>query len=162
MEHAPRADRTVLVVDDDNFIVAALAEILEEDGFDVHTASNGFSAQRQAAELRPAVVLLDLALPERSGADLLHDFRSDAATHDIAIVVVTGHADELSESQLAEADDVITKPFDESDLLLRVHRAVQRAASRHAEVAPIAAIAHPKVAARPRRAANPRRSRGRR
>jgi DNA-binding response OmpR family regulator len=162
MEHAPRADRTALIVDDDVFIVAALAEILEEDGFDVHTASNGFSAQRQAAEIRPSVVLLDLALPERSGADLLHDFRADAATQHMAIVIVTGHVDELSESQLAEADDVITKPFDESDLLLRVHRAVQRAASRRSEVAPIAATAHPNVATRPRRAANPRRTRGRR
>jgi two-component system chemotaxis response regulator CheY len=162
MEHASRWDRTALVVDDDAFVVSALAELLEEDGFDVHTASNGFSALRQALELRPAVMLLDLALPERSGGDLLHDLRADPLTRDMAIVVVSGHADALSESQIAETDGVIPKPWDEAELLLTVHRAVQRAASRRAEVAPIAAVSHRETASRARLASTPRRTRGRR
>ena len=43
MARAPRVERSALVIDDDAFIVAALAEVLTEDGYDVHTASNGFS-----------------------------------------------------------------------------------------------------------------------
>ena len=93
MEHAPRLERTALVVDDDVFIVSALAELLEDDGFDVQTATNGFSALRRAIESRPSVVVLDLALPERSGQELLADLRAEPTTRDLAIVLVTANAD---------------------------------------------------------------------
>lgn len=158
MDHAPRPDRSALVVDDDKFLVSALAELLEEDGFDVHTATNGFSALRRAVELRPSVILLDLALPERSGNDILEDLRADAATHDIAIIVVSGHVDGLSEAQLAEVDGLVAKPFDEGDLLETIQRAMQRAACRRAEVAPVTAIGHRDASARARRPAVGRRS----
>src|SRR5438309_7726180 len=67
LEHASRLERTGLVVDDDAFVVSALAELLEEDGYDVYTASNGFSAMRQVLEVRASVMLVDLALPDRFG-----------------------------------------------------------------------------------------------
>ena len=162
MEHAPRLDRTALVVDDDVFVVSALAELLEEEGYDVHTATNGFSALRQAIELRPTVLLLDLALPERSGAELLRDLRMDPAVHDMAIVVVSARADTLSETQLAETDGVVTKPFDVPELVNTVHRAVQRAAMRHAEVVPIAATGHREAGLRRSHAGGGRRTGGRR
>lgn len=163
LDHGLRLDRTALVVDDDPFVVSALAELLEEEGFDVHTATNGFSALRRAAELRPAVILLDLALPERSGGQLLADLRSDAATRDLAIVVVTGHADGLTEQQVADTDGLISKPFDAAELLQTVLHALQRASSRRAEVARVAAsTSHQLRAPRSRRATSPRRTRGRR
>jgi CheY-like chemotaxis protein len=162
MNHAPRPDRTALVVDDDPFVVSALAELLEEEGFDVHTATNGFSAMRRAVEVRPLVILLDLALPERSGAELLDDLRAEPATHDVAIVVVTGNAESLSEAHIAETDGVITKPFEVSDLLQTINRAAQRAAIRRAEVAPVAALSHSTPALRTRQPASGRHSHGRR
>ena len=162
MEHVSLSVRTALVVDDDVFVVSALAEVLSEDGYDVHTATNGFSALRQALELRPTVALLDLVLPERSGNDILRDLRAEPATRDMAIVVVTGHAECLSEAQLAEADGFVTKPFDLDDVLATVQRAVQRAAGRRAEVPPILAGLHHDTAGRSRRPASARRSRGRR
>src|SRR5579859_6110144 len=112
MEHAPRLERSALIVDDDVFILSALAEILEDEGFDVQTATNGFSAMRRALEHRPALVLLDLALPERSGNELLEDLRADPVTHDVAIVVVSGYAERLTDWQRAEADGVVAKPFE--------------------------------------------------
>ena len=162
MEHAPRLDRIALVVDDDVFIVSAMAELLEEDGYDVHTASNGFSAQRLVNELRPAVLLLDLALPERSGLELLRDLRADPGTREMAIVIVTGYPERLSEAQVADIDGLVAKPFDVADLLNTLCRAVQRAASRRSEVAPVAHTGHPPLMARPRRITSPRRSHGRR
>ena len=50
VEHVTRSDRIALVVDDDVFVLSAMAELLSEEGYDVHTSSNGFSALRQAAE----------------------------------------------------------------------------------------------------------------
>ncbi|MCA1646277.1 MAG: response regulator [Chloroflexi bacterium] len=162
MDHAGRLEPIALVVDDDVFVLSAIAESLSEEGYDVHTASNGFSALRQATEYRPAVVLLDLVLPERSGADVLTDLRGDPATHDMAIVVVTGHPQLLTKEQIAASDGVVVKPFDIHDLLSTVNRAFVRAASRHAEVVPVAVISRREPAARQRRAASPRRTRGRR
>jgi DNA-binding response OmpR family regulator len=162
MDRAPRLDRTALVVDDDVFLLSALAELLSEEGYDVHTASNGFSAMRQAIECRPSVILLDLILPERSGIDVLAELRADAATRDIAIIVVTGNAHLLTEAQLAEIDGVVDKPFDMTDLMATVHRAVLRAAARHVEVPPVAAVAWREPPVRPRRAHAIRRTRGRR
>jgi DNA-binding response OmpR family regulator len=162
MDRTPRVDRTALVVEDDVFVLSALAELLSEEGYDVHTATNGFSALRQAVDIRPSVILLDLLLPERSGNDVLVELRNEPATRDVAIVVVTGHPEGLSEAQLAETDGMVSKPFDVAELLKTVHRAVQRAAARHAEVAPVAAISHRESAFRERRAPSPRRTRGRR
>jgi CheY-like chemotaxis protein len=152
LELPPRLDRTALVIDDDKFVVSALAELLEDDGFDVHTSTNGFSALRQALELRPALALLDLALPERSGMELLEDLRADPNTRDMAIVVVTGFAESLSEGAVANTDGVVTKPFDADELLETVHRAIQRAAARRAEVAPaVVGVAHRDAGLRSRR-----------
>ena len=162
LEHSSFVDRTVLIVDDDVFILAALAEILSEDGYDVHTASNGFSALRQVAELRPAAILLDLMLPERSGQDLLRDLRGEPATRDMAIVVVTRHADGLTDAHVAETDGLVLKPFDETELLITLHRAMQRAAARHAEVPPVTAGLHHEGVSRARLSTAARRSHGRR
>jgi CheY-like chemotaxis protein len=162
MEHVPRLERTALVVDDDVFVVSALAEILEDDGFDVQTATNGFSAMRHALANRPSVILLDVALPERSGTEVLKDLRSDPATRDLAVVLVTGFAERLTEAELASADGVVPKPFDAGELLETIQHALQRAASRRAEVAPVAATNHREADLRARRAAAARRTRGRR
>jgi DNA-binding response OmpR family regulator len=162
MDRAQHGDRTALVIDDDVFLLAALAELLAQEGYDVHTASNGFSALRQARDCRPSVILLDLVLPERSGLEVLAELRADPATHDAAIVVVTGHPEQLSEAVIAETDGVVGKPFDVSELMTIVHRAVQRVGSRHAEVAPVAATAHREAVARPRTVPGIRRTRGRR
>jgi len=151
------------VVDDDKFVVSALAELLEDDGFDVHTATNGFSALRLAIELRPSVVLLDLALPERSGQDILSELRADPNTRELAIVIVTGHADSLSDLASGESDGVVLKPFDAVELLETVQHAIQRAVARRAEVAPAAVgLGHRESAVRARRASSARVPRRRR
>ena len=117
---------------------------------------------RQAAEYTPAVILLDLILPERSGGDVLAELRAEPATRDVAIVLVTGNPQFLTEAQVAEADGVVVKPFDVDELLQTVHRAVLRASTRRAEVVPVAATSHRAPASRQRRPTTSRRTRGRR
>jgi DNA-binding response OmpR family regulator len=163
MERTPRVDRTALVVDDDAFVLSALAELLSEDGWDVHTASNGFSAVRSAIEYRPSLILLDVVLPERSGTEVLSELRGQPATRDAAVVIVSGHLDLLSDTDLVEADGLVGKPFDIDELSKTVRRAVLRAASRRLEVAPVSAMTHREAQARARRTAvDSRHSHGRR
>jgi CheY-like chemotaxis protein len=162
MDRVPRSQRIALVVDDDIFVLSALAEVLSDEGYDVHTASNGFSAVRLAVECRPGVVLLDLALPELSGTEVLASLRADPGTRDAAIVVVTGNPQLLTEAQLAETDGLVSKPFELAELTAAVQRAVRRASIRYAEVAPVAPTAHTALTVRERRASGVRHSRGRR
>jgi CheY-like chemotaxis protein len=158
----PRHEHTALVVDDDVFVLSALAELLSEEGFDVHTASNGFSASRVAVECRPAVILLDVKLPERSGAELLAELRNDPATRDSAIVVISAYANLLSDAERAQADAIVPKPFDVPELLSIIERELQRAAARRSEVPRVASAAHPRAAGWVRRASANRGARPRR
>jgi DNA-binding response OmpR family regulator len=158
----PRVDRTALVVDDDVFVLSALAELLTEEGFDVHTASNGFSASRVAVEWHPSIILLDVMLPERSGADLLTELREDPSTRESAIIVVSANTHLLSEAQAAQADAVVTKPFDVDELLNVVNRELLHAAARHVEVPPVLGLSHRSAGGRVRRTTGARRTRGRR
>jgi CheY-like chemotaxis protein len=160
-ERASRHDVSALVVDDDVHLRALLTELLEDEGFDVTTASNGFSGLRLAEERRPRLMLLDVVMPELSGAEVLHELRASSATRDIAVVVITGNAQSLSADELADADGLVRKPFDAPELLAAVHRAFQRATSRHAAgVVPPAAQPHHEP--RPVRHATSRRTRGHR
>ena len=101
-------------------------------------------------------------LAGRSGIDVLVELRAEAATRDVAIVVVTWHAHLLTEAQLAEIDGVVDKPFDIPELMATVQRAVLRAATRHIEVPPVVAVSWREPPVRPRRAHAIRRTRGRR
>jgi DNA-binding response OmpR family regulator len=144
-----------LVVDDDVHIRAMLAELLEEEGYDVLTASNGFSGLRMLQDRRPRLLLLDLALPELSGIDVLHEVRASPGTRDTAVVVVTAHRHRLTEADAAEVEAVLDKPFDVPDLLARVHQVVYHPVVRRSEVAPfVAAPLHVELGPRSRRPAD--------
>jgi DNA-binding response OmpR family regulator len=150
-----------LIVEDDVVLRAMLAELLEDEGFNVHTASNGFSGLRFATEHRPNLILLDLTLPELSGTEVLRELRGDQHAREMAIVIVTGNADALTERQKTEVDAVVRKPFELNHFLATVHRAVQRASTRAAEVAPVAPVAPSHKGSRARRTAGARHTRGR-
>lgn len=157
-----RAHTSALIVDDDVVTRAMLAEILEEEGFNVSTASNGFSALRLAAEHRPQLIVLDLVLPELSGFEVLRELRGNHDTRDTAIVVVSGNAAMLSAAQRAELDAVVGKPFDINTLIAAVHRAVEDARHRAAEVQRVAPLVPGHERVRTRRTAPARRTGGRR
>jgi CheY-like chemotaxis protein len=157
-----RAQPAALIVDDDVAVRALLAELLEEEGFNVSTASNGFSGLRLATEQHPQVMLLDLLLPDLSGEELLQELRADRRLRDLAVVVVSGNAGMLSASQLAQADAVVRKPFDTVQLMTTVWRVLRRSLRRASEVRRIRPVMpdHPLLLTR--RTSAQRRARGRR
>jgi CheY-like chemotaxis protein len=78
---------TVLVVENDPWTRVAIGDALTEAGFAVSLASNGFTGLRLACQLRPCVILLDLELPELSGAAVLSELRHQPATSDLAVIL---------------------------------------------------------------------------
>jgi DNA-binding response OmpR family regulator len=116
----------ILVVEDDPAVQKALKRLFETEGYTVEVQANGKSALQSFQASPPAVIILDLRLPQLSGSDLCKEVKSQAPT--LPIVVLSATSDVSDKVLLLElgADDYVTKPFSPRELLARV-----RAALRH-------------------------------
>ena len=125
----PSTTGRILVVDDEPEIAALVAYHLARAGYQVSTAGTGPDAVRMAREQRPVLVVLDLMLPGISGYDVLETLRRDAATSDVAVLMLTARRDEEDRIRglALGADDYVTKPFSPRELVLRVGAILRRA-----------------------------------
>ena len=80
----------VLVVEDDDELRGLYRDVLMIEGFDIHPCADGLSALRFLEHTRPALIVLDLDLPDVSGVDIYAELRAHADTHDIPVVICTG------------------------------------------------------------------------
>ncbi len=98
-------DKTILVVDDEPNVRFYLANILEDAGFNVLTASDGLEALEMIRQSKPDFISLDLVMPRKSGHKLLYELRQDKELSRIPVLIVTAHAsDEMGKSDL---DDIL-------------------------------------------------------
>lgn len=96
-------DKTVLVVDDEPNVRSYLAQILEDAGFNVLTASDGDEAFDLIRARRPDFISLDLVMPRKSGRRLLYELRKDKELARIPVLIVTAHAqDELGQDDMED------------------------------------------------------------
>ena len=116
---------SVLIVDDEAKIRSALRQALEREVGTIFEAANGHEAISIAEQQRPAVVIIDLGLPDMEGIDVCRTIRSWSS---VPILVLSARTDEQEKALLlqAGADDYITKPFSTVELRARVHAAVRR------------------------------------
>jgi len=117
---------SILAIDDEPQLLAALATILEGRGYRLRTARNGAMGLDAVAAERPDVVLLDLAMP---GVDGLEVCRRLRAVSRVPILVLSALSDEARKVKAldAGADDYVTKPFGVEELLARIRAALRRA-----------------------------------
>jgi DNA-binding NtrC family response regulator len=113
---------TVLVVDDDAASLSALFECLRRAGYRVLVAQDGHSALERAASGKPALILLDVMMPDLDGFETCRRLKADAATADIPVLFLTALADtaEKLKGFDAGAVDYLTKPFQWEEVLARV------------------------------------------
>ena len=135
------AGEIVLVVDDESKIVKTVRAYLENAGFQVVTAASGQTALAAFRHQRPALVVLDLGLPDMDGLDVARALRRES---DVPLIMLTARVDEADRLIGLElgADDYVTKPFSPRELVARV-RAVLRRAHGEREAAPPPIIAGP-------------------
>jgi len=112
----------VLVVDDDAVILDLVAEVLMEMGFAVDTAAGGAEALSRRAHTDPAVLLLDLRMPQVSGWDVARALQEAGRVRPCS-VVMTAAQDARVWAHDAGATRDLTKPFDLSELLDAVEQA---------------------------------------
>ncbi len=117
---------TILVVDDEPSYRDALSVALQREGFIVETAADGPEAIKIFDAVRPALVLLDVMLPQMSGVDVCREIRTRSQ---VPIIMVTARNAEIDAVVGLEvgADDYVTKPFRLRELVARVRAAMRRA-----------------------------------
>jgi DNA-binding response OmpR family regulator len=116
----------VLLVDDDDAIRRTLGTGLELEGFEVVPASGGRAALAAAESVRPAVVLLDLGMPDLDGLEVLRRLR--AAGDDVPVCVLSARdqVDDRVEGLRAGADDYVVKPFSLDEVVARLEALLRR------------------------------------
>ena len=122
------AGETILVVDDEPNIIELARMYLEQEGFRVQSASDGAKALEMIARQPPAVMVLDLMLPEVDGWDVCRRVRAGSAAPDLPIIMLTARDDDVDKIVGLElgADDYVTKPFNPRELVARVKAILRR------------------------------------
>jgi two-component system phosphate regulon response regulator PhoB len=117
----------VLIIEDDRSLVDVLSYNLRQAGYEVSVAYDGLDGLTQAQMKSPEIVLLDLMLPVMDGLEVCRRLRSDPATHQMLILMLTAKADESDElvGFSLGADDYVAKPYSVKVLMERI-KALQR------------------------------------
>jgi DNA-binding response OmpR family regulator len=128
-----RAGR-ILVVEDEEAMVAGLEYALEREGYEVLCARDGESALATLRSSAPDLVLLDVMLPRRSGFDVLRALRREGRA--VPVIVVTAKGQEIDKVHGFDlgADDYVTKPFSLAELLARIRARLRRRAAKADDV----------------------------
>ena len=116
----------ILVVDDEPSVQEVVRAYLQKEGFSVHVAGDGRRGLELAARLKPALIVLDLMLPDISGEEVCREIRRRS---DVPILMLTAKAGEEERigGLVLGADDYLTKPFSPRELVARVHAILRRA-----------------------------------
>ena len=125
----------VLIVDDYQDAREMYAEYLMADGFDVAQASNGIEALTRAGELRPDVILMDLALPGIDGWEATRRLKADRRTAAIPVIVLSGRSDDAAPAAAHQAGCAafLLKPVLPDDLAVEIRKALTAMGDRAAQ-----------------------------
>jgi len=135
----------ILVVEDDPDIADLVARYLDKAGFTTERAVSGREALHAIAARPPALVVLDLMLPQLDGLEVCRLLRANEATAAIPIIMLTARAEESERIVGLElgADDYLAKPFSPNELVARVRALLRRA---HRAAAPTRTLAYGPIA----------------
>jgi len=119
------ARETILVVDDEKHIVELAKLYLQKEGYRVEDAYDGIEALAKIRSQQPALVVLDLMLPEMDGWEVCRRIREES---DIPIIMLTARGDDVDKIVGLEigADDYLTKPFNPRELVARIRAVLRR------------------------------------
>src|SRR5437899_8486460 len=128
----PPSGQTVLVVEDEASIASFVAMYLKNAGYGVKVAASGGDALEQVSSEPPALIVLDLMLPDIDGVEVCRRIRQDS---DLPILMLTARDEDVDKIIGLEvgADDYLTKPFNPRELVARVRSVLRRAAPGRAE-----------------------------
>jgi two-component system response regulator VicR len=115
----------VLVVDDERPIAEIIKYNLVKEGFEVQTANDGEEAIKMVHKMSPELVILDIMLPKKNGFEVLKEIRMEYVMPVIMLTAKEEENDKITGLELG-ADDYITKPFSNKELIARVRANLRR------------------------------------
>ena len=125
---AETADRTrVLVVDDESNITDLVATVLRYEGFEVQTAASGREALKAVTSFRPALVVLDIMLPDLDGFEVQRQLSDNGGKIPVVFLTAKDGTEDKVRGLTMGADDYVTKPFSLEELVARVRAVLRRA-----------------------------------
>ena len=119
---------SILLVEDEQSIVTLIKYNLEKEGFKVFCSETGEDALKVIKEKTPDLVILDWMLPDTSGIDVCRKIKIDRKLKNIPVLILTakGEPDDKIKGLEVGADDYVTKPFNNKELLLRIKSLIKR------------------------------------
>jgi diguanylate cyclase (GGDEF)-like protein len=120
----PPASLRILIVEDDVALIQAMTSLLEEQGYQVESVSRGADGVRSAVERPPALLILDLGLPDQDGLTVAAELVSDRRTAQIPVLFLSGRPDLATRVRVLRdmPGDFLRKPYRAEELLARVER----------------------------------------
>lgn len=115
---------TILVVDDEPYMIRLLQHHIERAGFRMVKASNGREALERIRDERPQLVIMDVMMPEINGLEVLAQVRRQPETRDLPIIIMTANAQRFTreEAEAAGVSAFLTKPFGPTQLMAEIRR----------------------------------------
>ncbi len=126
----------IVVIDDERSVQDVVSAYLQKDGFTVFVAGSGSEGLALAERMRPALIVLDLMLPDVSGETVCSEIRSRS---DVPILMLTARAgeDDRVAGLLSGADDYLVKPFSPRELVARVRAVLRRSQGAEVPLVPV-------------------------
>lgn len=118
--------KTILIVDDELSILVPLQFLMEKEGYLPKLAQSGKEAIEKIAEFQPALILLDIMLPDLDGYEIYHMIRQRREWNSIRIIFLTAKNREtdMAKGLAMGADAYITKPFSNAQLIEKIHELI--------------------------------------
>jgi len=124
--------RRVVCIEDEQDVIDLMRLIVERHGFEFIEARGGVKGMETVRRIKPDLVLLDLMMPGIDGWDVYDTLTTEAETKDIPIVIVTArahHDARVGEMRVANAENLVTKPFGPAQLIDTIERVLQSSSS---------------------------------
>ncbi|MEP6674036.1 MAG: response regulator [Ferruginibacter sp.] len=118
----------VLVVDDEEDLLFLIKRKLEKEGYEVVISPNGEHLKESIDSSHPDIILLDITMRDKSGADICKDLKTDEHTSNIPVILFSGNDNIVETASTCGADGYISKPFDVSS----VKKVFEDALKKHA------------------------------
>lgn len=121
--------QSILIVDDESYIVTSLSYVMKNAGFAVDSAADGEEALEKIKANAPDLVILDIMMPKLDGFEVCKAIRANPDWNSVRIIMLTakGRDSEREKGLQLGADDYLTKPFSTRDILQRAKDVLQEA-----------------------------------
>jgi DNA-binding response OmpR family regulator len=120
------AEGRILIVDDEPDFIQMIKIRLENEGYDVDSATDGQEGLKKARSFRPHLILLDILMPGKDGYTMIRELRLDGDIGDTPVIVTTAKTGMSDLFKVEGVVDYLVKPFDDGELISRIKKLIKK------------------------------------